>query len=277
MKRKLKQLSRKAAKLLKNVVLKLQKSSQGVKDIALLVLQGLSIILLVAAISIACGRRPNTKTIERKVADSVLMIKSLPESSIHGSGTAFEIKAASGKVYTITNAHVCDLGYDGKILVEDKLHSRRFIPKRILEVYADNDLCLIEGMENYPALEIAESVESSQHIWAVGYPMGEGLNISEGRIKGFGVVQVSADKPLNECKGLREHIVNIPTFFGDIPMCLIDRDAIQTDMLIYPGNSGSPMTNDDGEVVGVVFASNNLTHWGDSVPLTDIIKLLKAY
>jgi len=183
--------------------------------------------------------------IASRVGDNVLFIKN-PVGALHrGSATGFEVKAPSGKIYTLTNAHVCELQKDGFLLVEEKRHSDRFIPRRVLEIYEDNDLCLVEGMEGYSGLTLADDITVGQSAWEIGYPLGQELNISKGCIKGFNTV-------------LKQY-------------------AAQTDVPTFPGNSGSPLVNMYGNVIGVVFASNPRTAWGSAVPLEMVKQFLKAY
>ena len=68
----------------------------------------------------------HVKYLENKVGNNTVYVQSMPDSKIQGSGTGFQMQAKSGKVVTITNAHVCELANDkGMILVEEKRHSKR--------------------------------------------------------------------------------------------------------------------------------------------------------
>lgn len=213
--------------------------------------------------------------IESKVGSNVVFLRSPKGASIQGSATGFEVQAPSGKIYTLTNAHVCGLAKDGLIMAEEKQNSKRFIPLRVLEVYDENDLCLVEGLTGYSGLQLADSIEVGQTGIAIGYPLGEELNISSGRIKGFGNVQLLDQDPI--CDGPHKRKINVETLFGLMDLCEITRYAAATDLLIYPGNSGSPLVNIYGNVIGVIFASNNRTAWGSAVPLKDVQEFLKAY
>ena len=64
----------------------------------------------------------------------------------------------------MTNGHVCELGKDGIVMVADAPSSDRFIPRRILEVYEKDDLCLVEGLEGYKGLSIASSVDLQETV-----------------------------------------------------------------------------------------------------------------
>lgn len=218
------------------------------------------------------------KYIESKIGNSTVFIKSPQGAEHQGTATGFEIRAKSGKIYTLTNAHVCGLQKDGVIMIEDKLNSHRFIPKRVIEVYEDNDLCLVEGMDNYQALELADNLDVGDLVTSVGYPMGGPMNVSSGRVKNFDNVEIidSGTKP-EDCIGKHKAPRSYDTIFGAMNVCVIERYAVETDVTTFPGNSGSPLVNIYGNVVGIVFASNNQTHWGDAVPLFFIKDLLKAY
>lgn len=216
--------------------------------------------------------------IESKVGSQVLMIKSPEGAAIRGSGTGFEIQAPSGKVYTLTNGHVCELGKDGVIMVEDSPNSDRYIPRRILESYEKNDLCLVEGLEGYAGLKLADGVDLQETVIAVGYPLGRSQDIQQGMTKNYGKVTIALEEIMpKDCTGHRRELMTI-SFWG-LPMqiCTVKQEALETNVLIYPGNSGSPLVNVYGNVVGAIFASNGETNWGIAVPMSFIKDFLKPY
>lgn len=216
--------------------------------------------------------------IENRVGRNTVYIQSPKGALLQGSATGFEVKAPSGKVYTLTNAHVCGLGKDGIVMIEDKKFSGRLIPKRIIEVYQNNDLCLVEGLQGYEGLTIANNADIGDLVWAIGYPLGQGLNISTGRIKDYGnLLVMDQETPIAECTGPYKHVEKLDFIIMTEDICVVQRYSQNTDVATFPGNSGSPLVNVYGNVVGVVFASDNTTHWGATVPLLDINKLLKPY
>jgi S1-C subfamily serine protease len=216
--------------------------------------------------------------IESKVGSETVFIRSPEGARIQGSGTGFEIKAPSGKTYTLTNAHVCGLAKDGIVLVGEKKFSERLLPKRVIEVYEDNDLCLVEGLEGYSGLTLASNSDVGDLVWAIGYPLGQGLNISSGRIKGYGNIDVAdPETPLEDCKGPHKHVETFNYFFMSQQVCVETREAVHVDVPTFPGNSGSPLVNVYGNVEGIIFASSGDTHWGEAVGLDDINKFLRPY
>jgi S1-C subfamily serine protease len=225
------------------------------------------------------GERTFDSFIESKVAKNVVYIRSPDDAKVKGSATGFEVIAKSGKVYTLTNAHVCELQNDsGNVLLQDKQNNGRLIPRHVIEVYPDNDLCLIEGLSGYEGLKLASESKIGEHVMSIGYPLGQGLHISRGRVKNFAEVEVNSGLTVEQCVGpkLKVKKINI-MFIFEQEICIQTRDGVMTDMLIYPGNSGSPMVDIFGRVKGVVFASDNLTHWGVSVPFKDVKRLLDNY
>jgi len=281
MKKQLKKLAKKLHKKLENTqdYLKdqlhyLKVSGSNISSLTLKICKSLAIITLLLFCSFG-GKLTHDLYIESQVGKQVVFLKSPKGAEHQGSATGFQVQAPSGKVYTLTNAHVCALGKDGIIMAEEKQHSGRFIPLRILEVYEDNDLCLVEGLPQYEGLKVADSIEVGQHGWSVGYPLGEDLNISSGRIKGFGIVQLLELD--SKCDGKNQKKIKIQVLVFEVEVCQTNRSAAQTDVPTYPGNSGSPLVNIYGNVIGVMFATNRSTSWGSAVPLKAVQQFLKAY
>ena len=221
----------------------------------------------------------HVKYLQDKVGRNTVFIRSMPDSKLQGSGTAFEMKTPSGAVVTVTNAHICALANSkGEIAVLEKKNSNRLITRKVIEISEQNDLCIVEGLPGYDGLTIGSKVEVGEPVFSFGYPLGEALHFSEGRVKDYGDVFIIEEGVTPaQCKGPRRHLERMTFLFFEFEVCVKSYEAIQTSMVIYPGNSGSPMVNLFGNVVGVVFASNGRTNWGSAVVLKDLEQLLSAY
>lgn len=277
MKSKIKKLKKKAQAQLKKMSASLSKlTSKALRALKLLgvaLLSGLAIIstVLVADMS-------HKRYLEHVIGDQILFVSNMPDSKVHGSATGFHVKTPNNKIVFLTNAHVCQLANaNGIIAVHDKLHSGRLIPRRVLEVYKNNDLCVVEPLPGYDGLSIGSSTSVGEPVWTIGYPLGESLNITSGRVKDYGTTSLISDTPIEQCSGPNMKVEQAQVWFFVMDVCVVTFKSIQTDLVIYGGNSGSPMLDIFGRVVGVVFAADSRTNWGRSVPLEDVNEFLKAY
>ena len=126
---------------------------------------------------------------------------------------------ADGKV--VTNAHVVENAR--RITVET--HDGRTFSGKTVAVDAHQDLALVHVKSNgfrwAPArIEIGHPPLVGSEVYVIGHPMGLGWTVTRGIVSGY-----------------RET--------GDGSM-------IQTDAAISPGNSGGPLLNREGHVIGVV-------------------------
>ena len=205
-----------------------------------------------------------------------------------GGGTGFAIKAPSGTTYTLTNDHVCAVSKDGQnVFVHDD--SGEGITRKIIARSVYTDLCLVEGMPGVEGLSVAGSEpEIGDVLRVVGHPKLMPLTLSTGDFIGRQTVLVAlgivsetlpCDQPKNEKISLLQVIFGVnpgPDYDG--PMLCLEKikAAYLTNVVIQGGNSGSPVVDFFGNVVGVAFAGDQLG-WGIMVSHYDLTKFLALY
>lgn len=142
-----------------------------------------------------------------------------PQQPSQGMGSGFIV---SPDGFIVTNAHVVD----GASEVTVKLTDRREFTAKVLGSDKRTDIALIKiEARNLPALEIANAPDVRRGEWviAIGAPFGFENSVSAGVVSG-----VHRALPNGQM----------------VPF-------IQTDVAVNPGNSGGPLLNSKGQVVGV--------------------------
>jgi putative serine protease PepD len=143
-----------------------------------------------------------------------------------GSGTGFVIKD-DGTI--VTNAHVVSGEKDAKVIFDD---SGKPVAARVLGTDASSDLAVLKvDPSDSPrlqplALADSDAVQVGDAAVAIGYPLGLDRTVTAGIISGLGR-QITA-----------------PNGFS------IDK-VLQTDAPVNPGNSGGPLLDEQGRVIGV--------------------------
>lgn len=144
-------------------------------------------------------------------------------------GTGFAINQNG---YILTNAHVVD----DNTSVTVAFPNLGLYRADVLETYPDVDLAILktESAEELPYLELAEQTvfKENEKINFIGNPLAFNGIANQGTIIGY--TQLTS--------------WNLPVLMIDAP--------------VYRGNSGSPIINERGQVIGVVFATLNHTEHG---------------
>lgn len=222
--------------------------------------------------------------IRDKVGSRTVMVK-----VGRAGGSGFHIKAASGKTYIMTNAHVCALrGKDNLVNVVSDTPMARLMPKRVIEVYKEHDLCLVEPIEGTDGLSLASSISVGETIGIVGHPRLFPLILSKGEYIGERKIFVNYGPPRVVSKKRKHDIVFLPIVpedvFEDILRILGNFSGRQlfpaSQLTAYSrgGSSGSPVVNFHGNVVAVLYAgSPSDNHESYSVPLRFIKDFLSVY
>ncbi len=141
------------------------------------------------------------------------------ERIIHGGGSGFIVEEDG---IIVTNAHV--VGKADEILVQ--LSDRRELPAKLIGKDDRSDVAVLQiDAKDLPAVKIAnvDDLKVGQWVMAVGSPFGLDYTATQGIISSLGR--------------------NLPSD-NYTPF-------IQTDAAVNPGNSGGPLFNTSGEVIGI--------------------------
>lgn len=179
-----------------------------------------------------------------KVDSTATAKKSKPET---GTGSGFVVSADG---YLVTCAHVIQGADKVDVEIKGKSYSAA-----VVAVEADDDLAILKiDAEGLTPLSLADSskVRLGEEVRAIGFPLstvlGNGIKVTRGIVAG-----------------------------------VVDRDEgkrFQIDAAVNPGNSGGPVVNDRGQVLGVASSKligMELTRVGFCVPAQRVRSLLKTH
>jgi len=177
-----------------------------------------------------------------------------------GFGSAFCIDATDGTF--ITNEHVAH-GLDNSGSVTLILHPGEANQQRVKAVIVrtdkDLDLALLRVKEpkrlTALALGSVDDLVETAPVIAFGYPFGKELSLSK---DDYPNVTVSTG-----------HITSLRKIKGEL-------GAIQLDALLNPGNSGGPVLNDKGRVVGIVVAGIEGSGIDFAIPVSFLTYFLRS-
>ncbi len=196
------------------------------------------IILLFSSLVFNFSYAQDLSTLFEKVSSSVVQIQT-KEKEIVGNGKTRQTVTAEGigsgvlisaDGLILTAAHVVQTAEDVKVV----FNNEEVIPAKIIATEPTADVALIKLVwpptyKNLHIPKVADSdkVKTGEQIFVVGSPYGLAQSLSSGYISG-----------MHEMKSI-SHKMTLMQFF-------------QTDAAINTGNSGGPMFNMKGEVVGIV-------------------------
>ncbi len=238
--------------------------------------------LLVIAFTVALTGPPTKLQkafIKYKVFPSVRMILvSNPQTGeVLGGGTGFVIHTSALGTVILTNSHICGINEN---YVNIDMESRTTLRQARIDVI--NDVCMLVGKPYLaPALKLAtQPAAPGDQVFVSGHPhlqettlaVGEAL-ITDSDLMPIGTKEILEPKFKITC----EPVDGFAAFLGALSGmdCYVIRRSTRLTAHIFPGNSGSPVTNAWGEVIGIIWGYNPSEGTSLMVPLEAVKELLK--
>ncbi len=198
-----------------------------------------------------------------KVSPSVVsIITSIKQRTIFGtydSGAAGTGVIVSGDGYILTNKHVISGASKINVVLDD---GTSYEGVKLVATDPLNDIAFlkIDGASTLPAAKLGNSktIKVGQQVIAIGNALGQYQNtVTSGIISGLGRSITASDDSTSESEQLN--------------------DMIQTDTAINHGNSGGPLVNAAGEVIGINTAtadSSSVENMGFAIPISSVKGML---
>lgn len=181
-----------------------------------------------------------SETRDRAIRQATLRIRNRTCLSV-ASGSGFAI----AEDLLVTNRHVVQHAD----LLQVSTWDGQSHDVEVSGIALSDDLALVRIRGQLPvSLELHRPPERGDDVVAVGYPLGRELTFSSGRV--LGTVDLSV--------------------FGELT------PSIRLSNEILPGNSGGPLLDTEGRVVGVVFAVERATSHGLAIPIDALERTVRA-
>ena len=196
-----------------------------------------------------------------KVYGSTVVIVAYKDGKQISTGTGFVYKKQGDKAYIMTNNHVIDSA--DKVEVEFNDKSER-IEAKILggEAYSDIAVLTIDAKKSGSIVETGDSksVKLGDTIFTVGSPMGVNYKgtVTKGILSGKDrMVEVSLSGSTTD------YYMNV----------------LQLDAAVNPGNSGGPLCDVSGKVIGIIslkIVQDEVEGMGFAIPIEDALDYASA-
>jgi|GEM_PF-3624556 len=154
-----------------------------------------------------------------------------------------------GKIYTVTNRHCCEASDKTAPLPGFRIVGTSI--QRVIHVDQGADVCILTSTATKGLSVAKEDPRAFDPLFVMGHPKGYPLTVREG------FMQYTEKVCINYGGYVEQDIRCVESYVSSV--------------VTRPGNSGSPTFNYEGEVVGVLYAGNDI----DSISVTRK-QLLKA-
>lgn len=191
-----------------------------------------------------------------KIYDSVVMVENYQNNALYGTGTGFVYKKDNKYGYLLTNYHVINGAKSIKVVLSNDesveatyVGGDQYLDLAVIKISASKVL-------NVATIGSSENSKIGDTVFTVGSPEGSTYrgSVTSGILSGKDrIVSVAVDSSNVEDYAMK---------------------VLQTDAAVNPGNSGGPLVNINGEVVGIIsmkIVDDEIEGMGFAIPIEDVM------
>lgn len=195
-----------------------------------------------------------------KVYDAVTYIVNYKDGKAYSSGTGFVYKKDENKYFILTNYHVIN----GSSSLSVEFNNGELFTAKLVggDKYTDTAVLSIETDKELPVSEIGSSKNTriGDTVFAVGTPISTNYawSVTRGVLSG-------------KDRTITVNITNSSNFSDNVTL-----NVLQTDVAINSGNSGGPLCNSNGEVIGITSSkvtASGVSGIGFAIPIEDALDI----
>ena len=186
-----------------------------------------------------------------KVYDSVVTVKNYVRNRLYSTGSGFVFKIDNKYGYILTNYHVISGGNEVSVVFTNNKDEKATIVG--YDEYSDIAVLAVDKSLVLATAQIGSSndMRIGDTTFAVGTPVDSSVyswSVTRGILSG------------------KDRMVQVDNYVMSV---------LQTDTAINSGNSGGPLCNSNGEVIGITnmkLASSQIEGMGFAIPIEDAVK-----
>ena len=186
-----------------------------------------------------------------KVYDSVVTVKNYVRNQLYSTGSGFVFKVDNKYGYILTNYHVISGGNEVSVVFTNNKDEKVTIVG--YDEYSDIAVLAVDKSLVLSTAQIGSSndMRIGDTTFAVGTPVDSSVyswSVTRGILSG------------------KDRMVQVDNYVMSV---------LQTDTAINSGNSGGPLCNSNGEVIGITnmkLASSQIEGMGFAIPIEDAVK-----
>ena len=186
-----------------------------------------------------------------KVYDSVVTVKNYVRNQLYSTGSGFVFKIDNKYGYILTNYHVISGGNEVSVVFTNNKDEKVTIVG--YDEYSDIAVLAVDKSLILSTAQIGSSndMRIGDTTFAVGTPVDSSVyswSVTRGILSG------------------KDRMVQVDNYVMSV---------LQTDTAINSGNSGGPLCNSNGEVIGITnmkLASSQIEGMGFAIPIEDAVK-----
>ena len=205
------------------------------------------------------GKEMSAEDIYSMAVNQVVGVNSESKTNVFGQLTTSAVSGSgfiiSKEGYIVTNYHVIDYAVNDGYTLTVMMHDGTSYPAQIVGYDQDNDVAVIKiDAPDLSVVSIGDNndMKVGDRIYTIGNPLGElDYTMTSGIVSALDrVIQVDASTSIN---------------------------MFQIDAAVNSGNSGGPVYNAEGKVIGIVsakYASTGVEGLGFAIPINDAVDIV---